>query len=335
MFKNKSIFISGGTGSFGQAFVKKILNSENFKDIKKLIIYSRDELKQTNMLHKINKNNLKKVRFYIGDIRDGKRLNRALEGIDIVIHAAALKQVPIAEQNPMEFIKTNVVGAHNLVEACLDNSVENVIALSTDKAVSPINLYGATKLCSDKIFTSANLIKGNKKIKFSVVRYGNVFGSRGSVVPIFLDQVKSKNFTITHKDMTRFNITLDQAIDMVIWTLNNNIGGEIFVPKVSSYKILDLAKAIDPTCKINLMGVRPGEKIYEELISKADSINTYDIKNYFSLVEKTQLKVIEHYDKKKFKKVPLNFEYNSSNNQSFLSIQDLKKLINNFKKNQI
>ena len=334
MFKNKSILITGGTGSFGQAIVEKVLSNNNFNTIKKIVIYSRDELKQTNMLNKINKSKLKKIRFFIGDIRDQNRLNRALEGIDIVIHAAALKHVPIAESNPFEFIKTNVVGAHNVVEACLNNNIENVIALSTDKAVSPINLYGATKLCSDKIFTSANLMKGSKKIKFSVVRYGNVFGSRGSVVPIFLEQLKTGFFTITHKNMTRFNITLDQAVDMVLWSLKNNIGGEIFVPKVPSFKILDLAKAINSKCKLKFIGIRPGEKIYEELISKADSINTYNIGNYYSVVEQTQLPVIEHYQKKKYKKVPINFEYNSSNNQVFLTENKLKELLKHLKKNK-
>ena len=331
MFRNKSILITGGTGSFGQAFVKKILSSKILKNVNKIVVYSRDELKQTNMLNEIDKSQIKKIRFYIGDIRDENRLSRALEGINIVIHAAALKHVPIAESNPFEFIKTNVIGAHNLVEACLNNGIENVIALSTDKAVSPINLYGATKLCSDKIFTSANLMKGSKKIKFSVVRYGNVFGSRGSVVPVFLEQMNSGSFTITHKDMTRFNITLSQAVDMVLWSLQNNIGGEIFVPKVPSFKVLDLAKAINKNCKLKYIGIRPGEKIYEELISKADSINTYNIGNYYSVVEQTQLPVIEYYKRKKYKKVPLNFEYNSSNNSEFLNVNQLKKLILKFK----
>jgi UDP-N-acetylglucosamine 4,6-dehydratase/5-epimerase len=334
MFKNKSILITGGTGSFGQAFTKRILSDKYFKQIKKLVIYSRDELKQTKMSANIQKEKLKKVRFYIGDIRDEKRLSRALEGINIVIHAAALKQVPIAEANPFEFIKTNIVGANNLVEACFDNSINNVIALSTDKAVSPINLYGATKLCSDKIFTSANFVKGSRDIKFSVVRYGNVFASRGSVVPIFLDQIKSKKLNITHKDMTRFNINLEEAVDMVLWTMKNNIGGEIFVPKVPSYKITDLAEAIDPKCKLIFTGTRPGEKIYEELVSKADSINTFDILKYYSVVEKMHYDVIKYYEKKKFKKVPKNFEYNSSNNKYFLSINQLRDLINKYKKTQ-
>lgn len=331
MFKNKSILITGGTGSFGQAFINKILSKEIYKKIKKIVVYSRDELKQTQLQNKIDKTKQSKFRFFIGDIRDKDRLNRALEGIDIVIHCAALKHVPIAELNPFEFVKTNVFGANNVVEACLDQNVKNVIALSTDKAVSPINLYGATKLCSDKIFTSANLMKGKRNIKFSVVRYGNVFGSRGSVVPLFLDQVKSGFFTLTNKNMTRFNITLKQAVDMVLWSINNNIGGEILVPKIPSFKLIDLAKAIDKNCKIKFVGIRPGEKIYEELISKADSANTYDLGSYYSVVEKNQLSLINYYNKKKYKKVTLGFEYNSSNNNKFLTINELKQLISGHK----
>jgi UDP-N-acetylglucosamine 4,6-dehydratase (inverting) len=331
MFKNKSILITGGTGSFGQAFVNKILSKEIYKKIKKVVVYSRDELKQTQLQNKIDKTRQSKVRFFIGDIRDKDRLNRALEGIDIVIHCAALKHVPIAELNPFEFVKTNVFGANNVVEACLDQNVKNVIALSTDKAVSPINLYGATKLCSDKIFTSANLMKGKRNIKFSVVRYGNVFGSRGSVVPLFLDQVKSGFFTLTNKNMTRFNITLKQAVDMVLWSINNNIGGEILVPKIPSFKLIDLAKAIDKNCKIKFVGIRPGEKIYEELITKADSVNTYDLGNYYSLAEKNHVNLINYYKKKKYKKVTLGFEYNSSNNNKFLTTNELKQLISDYK----
>lgn len=330
MLKNKSILITGGTGSFGQAFINKILSKEIFKKIKKVVVYSRDELKQTQLQNRIDKTRQSKVRFFIGDIRDKDRLNRALEGIDIVIHCAALKHVPIAELNPFEFVKTNVFGANNVVEACLDQNVKNVIALSTDKAVSPINLYGATKLCSDKIFTSANLMKGKRNIKFSVVRYGNVFGSRGSVVPLFLDQVKSGCFTLTNKNMTRFNITLKQAVDMVLWSINNNIGGEILVPKIPSFKLIDLAKAIDKNCKIKFVGIRPGEKIYEELISKADSVNTYDLGNYYSLVEKSYVNLINYYKKKKYKKVTLGFEYNSSNNNKFLTINELRQLISEY-----
>jgi UDP-N-acetylglucosamine 4,6-dehydratase (inverting) len=330
MFKNKSILVTGGTGSFGKYFVNNILN-KYFKQIKKIAVYSRDELKQTEMQNEISKDKLKKIRFFIGDIRDSNRLNRALEDIDIVIHAAALKQVPIAEYNPFEFIKTNILGAQNLVEACLNNSVKNVIALSTDKAVAPTNLYGATKLASDKIFTSANLIKGKRDIKFTIVRYGNVFASRGSVVPVLLKQVNSKTFTITHNLMTRFSITLEEAADMVMWAINNNIGGEILVPKLPSYRILDLAKSINSKCKIKIIGLRPGEKIHEELISKSDSYNTFNLNNYYSIVEQGHLKTLSFYKKKKYKKVPENFSFNSFDNKNFLSISNLKKLINNFK----
>jgi len=328
--KNKTILITGGTGSFGQFFIKKILN-KYFSQIKKLVIYSRDELKQTNMSDTIDFKKKSKVRFFIGDVRDKQRLDQALEGVDILIHAAALKHVPIAETNPFEFIKTNILGAQNVVDSCIKNNVKNVIALSTDKAVSPINLYGATKLVSDKIFTSANLMVGNRNLKFSVVRYGNVFGSRGSVVPLFLSN-KSNTYNVTHKEMTRFNITLDDAIDMVFWSIINNIGGEIFVPKLYSYKILDLVKAINSKAKINFIGIRPGEKIYEELISKADSLNTYDLKKYYSIVEKTHPNILKIYKKDKINKVPNKFEYNSSNNNQILSIKQLNKLLSYYKK---
>jgi len=329
--KNKSILITGGTGSFGSYFTKKILD-EYYTKIKKLVIYSRDELKQTNMSNSIDTKKKNKIRFFIGDVRDKQRLDQALEGIDLVIHAAALKHVPVAETNPFEFIKTNILGAQNVVDSCIKNNVKNAIALSTDKAVSPINLYGATKLVSDKIFTSANLMVGNRNLKFSVVRYGNVFGSRGSVVPLFLENYDSKYLNVTNKDMTRFNITLKDAVDMVFWSLTNNFGGEIFVPKIKSYKILDLAKAINNKAKINIVGIRPGEKINEELISKADSLNTFNLKKYFSIVDKNHIKTLKIYKRKKFKKVNINFEYNSSNNPDFLTVSEIKKLINKYKK---
>tara|TARA_B100000780_G_scaffold253819_1_gene201592 strand:- start:53 stop:1033 length:981 start_codon:yes stop_codon:yes gene_type:complete len=322
--------ITGGTGSFGTFFTNKLLENQNFKHLKKIIIYSRDELKQTEMAQKIDKKKLDKVRFFIGDVRDRDRLNRATEDVDIVIHAAALKHVPIAENNPFEFIKTNIIGAQNVIDASLNNRVDNVIALSTDKAVSPINLYGATKLASDKLFTSANLMKGSKNIKFSVVRYGNVFSSRGSVVPLFLKLIEQKKIlSITHKNMTRFNITLEEACNFVFWSICNNIGGEVFVPKLPSYRILDLAKAINPKSKIQITGVRPGEKIYEELISKADSLNTYDLGYCYSLLDSIHDKTTKIYNKKKYKKVKDSFEYNSLNNKHFLSVNQIQKLIKN------
>jgi UDP-N-acetylglucosamine 4,6-dehydratase/5-epimerase len=331
--KNKAIMVTGGTGSFGKAFINKLLAKKNYNQIKKIVIFSRDELKQTDMLNQIEKKKLKKIRFFIGDVRDRDRLVRAMEGIDIVIHAAALKHVPIAESNPFEFIKTNILGAQNVIDAALENKVKNVIALSTDKAVSPINLYGATKLASDKLFTSANLIKGSKKIKFSVVRYGNVFASRGSVIPFFMKLNKEKKMIpVTHKEMTRFNITLDAACDFVFWSLINNLGGEVFVPKLPSYKILDLVKAINQNCKVHFTGVRAGEKIFEELISRADSPNTYDLNYCYSLVDKVHVDTNNIYNKKKYKKVSEYFEYNSSNNPHFLKVDEIKKLINSLDK---
>ncbi len=244
MFNDKSILITGGTGSFGKAFVKRLI--ESFPEVKKIIIFSRDELKQFEMAQTINTSTHKGIRYFLGDIRDVARLNRALEGVDYVIHAAALKQVPAAEYNPFEFIKTNIIGAQNLIDACLDNGVQKLIALSTDKAASPINLYGATKLCSDKLFVAANNITGKRDLNFSIVRYGNVMGSRGSVIPFFLSKKSSGVLPITDKNMTRFNISLSEGVEMVLWALKNAIGGEIFVPKIPSYKITDVAKAISP-----------------------------------------------------------------------------------------
>ena len=329
--KGKSILVTGGTGSFGKAFVNKIFS--DYQNIRKIVVFSRDELKQTEMFKNIPKNKNEKIRFLIGDVRDKERLSRALDDIDIVIHAAALKHVPVSEYNPTEFIKTNVIGAQNIVDVCLDKKVENAIALSTDKAVSPINLYGATKLASDKLFISSNNIKGKRKIKFSVVRYGNVFGSRGSVMPLFLNLKKKEPIPITNTNMTRFNISLEQAVDLVLWSLENNIGGEIFVPKLKSYKILDVAKAINPKSKIKIIGLRPGEKIAEELISKSDSFNTFDINKCYSIVDPSNDILVKKYKLKKFKKVKENFEYNSSNNKDFLNLNQLRKLINNFKNN--
>lgn len=327
--KSKSILVTGGTGSFGKAFVKKIL--DDYKDIRKIVVYSRDELKQTEMSKSLVNKNFRKIRFFIGDVRDRNRLNRALDDIDIVIHAAALKHVPVSEYNPTEFIKTNIIGAQNIIDVCLDKKVENVIALSTDKAASPINLYGATKLASDKLFISSNNIKGSKKIKFSVVRYGNVFGSRGSVVPMFLSLKNNEPTPITDFNMTRFNISLENAVDFVIWSIKNNLGGEIFVPKLSSYKITDLAKAIRPKKKFKLVGIRPGEKIFEELISKFDSLNTFDLKNCYSIIDPNNEILLKKYNKSKYKKVKKYFEYNSKNNESFLNNSQLIKLVNLYK----
>lgn len=318
----KNILITGGTGSFGQAFTKYLLKNFNFN---KIIIYSRDELKQFQMSKNIKSKNL---RFFIGDVRDKERINMAFEGVDYIVHAAALKQVTTAEYNPYEFIKTNILGAQNVIDAAINNRVENIIALSTDKASAPINLYGATKLCSDKLFTAANNIVGNKKIKFSVVRYGNVMFSRGSVIPEFLKQKQNGCFFITDAAMTRFNITLDQSIDMVIFALKNNLGGEIFIPKIPSYKVIDLAKAICSKTEIQIIGSRYGEKIHEDLISKHESSQTIDIGKYYILLNTNFKSKINQF--LKFyggRKVSKDFFYDSYLNKSYLNIKQLKKLL--------
>tara|TARA_B100001057_G_scaffold108542_2_gene106328 strand:- start:524 stop:1519 length:996 start_codon:yes stop_codon:yes gene_type:complete len=325
----KSILITGGTGSFGKKFVEHLLGK--YKNIKKLVIYSRDELKQSEMAINLNEKNFKCIRYFIGDVRDYQRLSRAMNGIDIIIHAAALKQVPVAEYNPFEFVKTNVLGAQNIIEAALDNNVKQVIALSTDKAAAPINLYGATKLCSDKLFVAADNYAG-QRCKFSVVRYGNVFGSRGSVVPLFLKLSNSGIFPITSKDMTRFNISLEEGVTMVEWVIKNGIGGDIFVPKIPSYKVTDLAKAINSKNKIEVIGIRKGEKIHEEMITVADSQTTYEINKYFVILPDNTQKTLKKFKKKfaKMKKVKSNFNYNSEKNNEFLSVLDLKDLIKKF-----
>ena len=324
-FKNKTILITGGTGSFGKIAVQKFLK---IKGIKKIIIFSRDELKQHEMMGKFSKKELKLLRFFIGDVRDFKRLDRAFEQVDIVIHAAALKQVLTAEYNPYEFIQTNILGAQNVIEASIKNKVQNIIALSTDKAAAPINLYGATKLCSDKLFIAANNIIGNKKIKFSVVRYGNVAGSRGSVIPVFLKQKKNNCLEITHRSMTRFNITLNESIEMVLWSIINNIGGEIFIPKIPSYYILDLAKAICPSCKIKFTGIRKGEKIHEEMITVNDALQTVDLGKYYAILPFSERSLINKFlSKNKGKLVNKNFSYNSRSNDKFLSIYELRRML--------
>ena len=323
---NSKILITGGTGTFGKAFISKLL--KDYPQIKRLVIFSRDELKQWELQQIYPKNKYPQVRFFIGNIRDSDRLKRALEYIDIVIHAAALKQVPAAEYNPIEFIKTNIIGAQNLVEAALDMDVRNIVALSTDKASSPINLYGATKLCSDKLFIAANNIKGERDLKISVVRYGNVMGSRGSVIPFFLKEAKNKILPITEKDMTRFNITIDEAISMVFWSLENAVGGEIFVPKIPSYRILDLAKAISPSSKLNLVGIRPGEKLHEEMITSSDSKSTYDLGNYYAILPPEQTLSDLLKSKHSFTKLVENgFTYNSGSNKNFLNVEEIRNLI--------
>ena len=326
-FKNKTLLVTGGTGTFGQAFVKYFIR--NFKDIKKIIIFSRDELKQYEMSKNFSEKENLKLRYFIGDVRDKDRIKMALDGVDIVIHSAALKQVPTAEYNPFEFIKTNILGAQNIVESCMDSNVEKVIALSTDKAAGPINLYGATKLCSDKLFVAANNLVGKRKLIYSVVRYGNVLGSRGSILPTFLKQSKNKKMHITDKQMTRFNISIIDAVKMVKWALYKAHGGEIFVQKLLSYKLVDFVKAINPNCKIIETGLRPGEKIHEEMITQSDSYNTFDLGKYYAIVMPSTHNSYTKYKKNKNIK---NFEIGNSLNSGknkFLTINQIKKLIHN------
>ena len=323
--KNKSILITGATGSFGKSFLNRIIN-DYFNDIKSIIIFSRDELKQFDLKESFSKIQNKKLVYRLGDIRDYDRVKEISNGVDIIIHAAALKQVPSSEYNPYEFIKTNILGSENIVRAASENNIKKVIALSTDKACSPINLYGATKLCSDKLITTANNIIGNTC--FAVVRYGNVLGSRGSVFPIFMKQSKSGVFTVTDKRMTRFHITLNDAVEMVMWTIKNMIGGEIFVPKIPSYKINDVVQAINPKNKIKYIGIRPGEKIHEEMISSSDSFYTVDLGKYFAIVSNSGKYTTREYAKKFNKKlVKEGFSYSSDNNPKFLTISQIKKII--------
>lgn len=321
----ESLLITGGTGSFGQAFIAEVMR--RLPKSRRLVVFSRDELKQFEMAQRFPESKHKNLRFFIGDVRDRNRLRRALEGIDTVVHAAALKQVPAAEYNPMEFIHTNVLGAENLVEACVDAGVKRVVALSTDKAAAPINLYGATKLCSDKLFVAANNYIGKNTV-FSVVRYGNVMGSRGSVIPFFLEKAKTKELPITDPAMTRFNITLQEGVDMVLWALQNALGGEIFVPKIPSYRITDLAKAIGPSCRLKTVGIRPGEKVHEEMITSSDSFNTIDLGNYYAILNTGGgHTVAEYLKKKKGKKVKEGFCYNSGQNEQFLKVPEIQELI--------
>lgn len=326
MIKNKTVLITGGTGSFGKIFVEHCLKHVGPC---KIIIFSRDEMKQWEMSKAYEED--QRVRFFIGDVRDKDRLKRALHGVDIVIHAAANKIVPIAEYNPFEAIKTNINGAMNLIDACLDSNVERVVALSTDKASSPINLYGATKLVSDKLFVSANSYSGKKGPKFSVVRYGNVMGSRGSVIPLFLQAKETGILPITDPEMTRFHISLEDAIRMVLWALENLQGGEIFVPKIPSYKIMDLANAISPDCEKKLTGIRAGEKIHEEMINVSDSCSTIDVGKYYVILPFQRNSQKQDYCKKfggKF--VPPNWSYNSGSNPVFLSTAQLRTLLQTF-----
>ncbi len=332
-FKNKNILITGGTGSFGKKFLELLLKSK-FKP-NKIIVFSRDELKQYEMTKKnLFSKNKEIIRYFIGDIRDQSRLSFAFKDVDIVVHAAALKHVDIAEYNPFEAIKTNIIGSQNIIDAAINNNVSKVIALSTDKASSPSNLYGATKLCADKLFISANNYIGSQKIKFSVVRYGNVFGSRGSVIPFFLNLPKSSPFKVTDKRMTRFSIGLTEGARFVLNTLQNMKGGEIFIPKIPSYRIMDVVKAIDPKRKISLIGIRSGEKLHEQMISIDDAINTVEFNDYYIILPDSEyindeLKrfVIRSIKDKKANYCKDNFIYESKSNNKFLSISEIKKFI--------
>tara|TARA_B100000886_G_scaffold339996_1_gene307347 strand:- start:1374 stop:2393 length:1020 start_codon:yes stop_codon:yes gene_type:complete len=320
------ILITGGTGSFGKAFLSAIL--KKYPNISRIVIFSRDELKQWELQQKFPQKKFPQIRFFLGDVRDKERLNSALEKIDIVIHAAALKQVKAAEYNPIEFIKTNILGSENLVQACINNNVKKIIALSTDKAAAPVNLYGATKLCADKLFVAANNIKGDRNMLFSCVRYGNVMGSRGSVIPLFIKESKKGIIPITDSKMTRFNITLEESISMVLWVLEHAIGGEIFIPKIPSYKITELAEAIGPSCKKIEIGIREGEKLHEEMITSSDSLNTFDIGDYYAMLPGDYKPEI-HFKKMglNFKAVHEGFSYSSNKNDKFLTKQQIRELI--------
>ena len=326
MFAGKRILVTGGTGSFGHKFVKVIL--ERFPDVKRLVVFSRDELKQYEMAQRFPISKYPAMRYFIGDVRDGDRVKRACEGIDVIVHAAALKHVPIAEYNPIECINTNVLGAQNVVNAALDCGVQRVVALSTDKAAAPINLYGATKLCSDKLFIAANNMRGKRDLRFSVVRYGNVLGSRGSVVPLFMERRKSGSLPITHDQMTRFNITLDEGVDLVLHAIDASWGGEVFVPKIPSYRILDLAKAVGPRCDLETVGMRPGEKLHEEMITETDSFCTFDCGRYYAIVPPVKSwSETDFAAKFEAKRVPFGFRYNSGENRDWLSVDEIRALV--------
>ena len=326
---DKAILITGGTGSFGKRLVKTILGE--YPNIKRLVIYSRDELKQFEMSQDFPQSKYNGIRYFIGDIRDKERFNRACEGIDFIVHAAALKQVPAAEYNPMEFIKTNILGAESVIDAALNNNVKKVVALSTDKAAAPINLYGATKLVSDKLFIAANNMKGKRDITFSAVRYGNVLGSRGSVIPFFMKMREKGKLPITDMEMTRFNITIDEGVKLVLYALEKAIGSELYVPKIPSYKIAEVAKAVCPNCELEDIGIRPGEKLHEEMITSSDSYNTIETKDYYIILppmgKDDKAKYLKYYNAST---VEPGFVYNSLNNKEWITAEELRQQINDY-----
>ena len=327
MLNNKTILITGGTGSFGKKFIETIL--DRYPNVTKIIIYSRDELKQSLLRQKYPPIDYPQLRFFIGDVRDRDRLTQACEGVNVIIHAAAIKQVDTAEYNPTECIRTNIDGAENVIHAALATNVNDVVALSTDKACAPINLYGATKLASDKLFCAANNIKGSKDIRFSVVRYGNVMGSRGSVIPFFMGKKKDGLLPITHSHMTRFNISLQDGVNLVMFALKNHLGGEIFIPKIPSYKIMDVAKAIAPNCPTKITGIRPGEKLHEEMITDTDSLNTIDLGLFYAILPSvsytySEAQYMSHHNSEK---VPFGFKYNSGTNTEWETVDSLRQLI--------
>lgn len=326
MLNGKSVLITGGTGSFGKMFTKLIL--EKYPNVRRLVILSRDEQKHYQMGLEYPDTIYPCLRYFIGDVREESRLVSAFEGVDIVIHAAAMKHVHLAEYNPMECVKTNILGAENVINAAFKAGVKKVVALSTDKAAAPINLYGATKLASDKLFIAANNIRGGRDITFSVVRYGNVMGSNGSVMPFFIKKRKEGVIPITDKRMTRFNISLEDGCEMVFHAIDNAWGGEIFVPKIPSYKIVDVATAIAPNCKQVEVGIRPGEKLHEEMITVSDSYNTLDLGKYYAILPQQPVFDINKYKEKyNAKEVPQGFSYNSGNNDQWETVESLRELI--------
>lgn len=323
---NKSILITGGTGSFGKEFTKTIFSK--WPDVKRLVIYSRDEQKQYQMAQEFPESKYPAIRFFIGDVRDYVRLKRAFEGIDYVIHAAAMKHVHIAEYNPDECVKTNIGGAENVIRAAMETNIKKVVALSTDKACAPINLYGATKLASDKLFIAANNIKGDRELNFSVVRYGNVMGSNGSVIPFFMKKKKEGVIPITDPNMTRFNISLEDGVQMVMNALEQAWGGELYVPKIPSYKIMEVAKAIGPECKYDIIGIRPGEKVHEEMITSSDAFTTYDLGGTYVILPQVPVWNLDDFIKKfNATKVPVGFNYSSGENTQWVNAEELRELI--------